>query len=134
MSFSMPSLVFILGRLTIRIKLLLLFSKTVLPSLSPAWSNSFVCVSLLQPIYLAESLLTFNLFLRRMILLLSLSLKRKIMRHLSAHNLLFDYQFGFQKSWSTGDILAFITESWLSSLLKRCYVSLGATAGLTLAS
>ena len=38
----------------------------------------------------------------------------KIMRYLSAHNLLSDCQYGFQKGWSTGD-LVFLTESWSSS-------------------
>ena len=38
----------------------------------------------------------------------------KIIRHLSAHNLLSDCQYGFRKGWSTDD-LAFLTESWSSS-------------------
>ena len=38
-------------------------------------------------------------------------LNKKIIRHLSAHNLLSDCQYGFRKGWSTGD-LAFLTESW----------------------
>ena len=42
------------------------------------------------------------------------SLLNKIMRHLSAHNLLSDCQYGFRKGRSTGD-LAFLTESWSSS-------------------
>ena len=37
------------------------------------------------------------------------------MRHLSAHNLLSDCQYGFRKGQSTGD-LAFRTEIWSSSL------------------
>ena len=37
------------------------------------------------------------------------------MRHLSAHNLLSHYQYGFRKGRSTGDLLAFPTESWSSS-------------------
>ena len=63
--FPMTSLALILGRLTIRMESLLLFSKTVLPNSVPAWSNYFVCVSLLLPIYLAGSLLTFNPSLKR---------------------------------------------------------------------
>ena len=57
----MPSLAFIHGRLTVRTDSLLLFSKTVLPNLLTAWSNSFVCISLILPNLLAGSLLTFNL-------------------------------------------------------------------------
>ena len=60
-----PSLALILRRLMVRMESHLWFSKTVLPSLLPAWSHSFVCVSLLLPILLAESLLTFNLSLKR---------------------------------------------------------------------
>ena len=41
-------------------------------------------------------------------------LNKKIMRHLSAHNLLSDCRYGFRKDQSTGD-LAFLTESWSSS-------------------
>ena len=41
-------------------------------------------------------------------------LNNNIMRHLSAHNLLSDYQYGFWKSRPTGD-LAFPTEHWSSS-------------------
>ena len=37
------------------------------------------------------------------------------MRHLSAHNLLSDCQYGFRKGRSTGDLLAFLTEFWSSS-------------------
>ena len=37
------------------------------------------------------------------------------MRHLSAHNLLSDIQYGFWIGWSTGD-LDFLTESCSSSL------------------
>ena len=64
MKFSMPSLALILGRLMVRMESLLLFSKAVLPNLLPAWSNSFVCVSLLITILIAGSLLTFNLSLK----------------------------------------------------------------------
>ena len=42
-------------------------------------------------------------------------LNKKIMWYLSAHNLLSDCQYGFQKGRSTGDILIFLTESWSSS-------------------
>ena len=43
-------------------------------------------------------------------------LNKKIIRHLSAHNLLSDCQYSFQKGRSTGDRLAFLTESWSPSL------------------
>ena len=41
-------------------------------------------------------------------------LNNKIMRNLSAHNLLSDCQYDFRKGRSTGN-LAFLTESWSSS-------------------
>ena len=66
MTFSRLSLALILGRLTVWMESLQLFSKTVLPSSLSAWSNSFVCVSLRLPILLVGSLLTFNLSLKRM--------------------------------------------------------------------
>ncbi len=43
-------------------------------------------------------------------------LNKKILEHLSDHNLLSDHQYGFRKGRSTGDLLAFLTESWSSSL------------------
>ena len=43
-------------------------------------------------------------------------LNRKILKHLSTHNLLSDHQYGFRKGRSTGDLLAFLTDSWSSSL------------------
>ena len=42
-------------------------------------------------------------------------LNRKIHRHLFAHNLLSDRQYGFQSGLFTGDLLAFLTDSWSSS-------------------
>ncbi len=45
-------------------------------------------------------------------------LNRKILKHLSASNLLSDRQYGFRKGRSTGDLLAFLTNSWLSSLSR----------------
>ena len=42
-------------------------------------------------------------------------LNKMILKHLSAHNLLSDRQYGFRKGRSTGDLLAFLTESWSSS-------------------
>ncbi len=44
------------------------------------------------------------------------SLNRKILKHLSASNHLSDRQYGFHKERSTGDLLAFLTNSWSSSL------------------
>ena len=43
-------------------------------------------------------------------------LNKKIMRQLLAHNFLSDCQYGFHKGRSTGDLLAFLTASWSSSL------------------
>ncbi len=45
-------------------------------------------------------------------------LNRKCLKHLSSFNLLSDHQYGFSKGRSTGDLLAFLTESWLSSLSR----------------
>ena len=42
-------------------------------------------------------------------------LNRKILKHLSALDLLSDRQYGFRKGRSTGDLLALLTESWSSS-------------------
>ena len=42
-------------------------------------------------------------------------LNKKIMRHLSVHKFLSDCQYGFRKGRSTGELLAFRTESWSSS-------------------
>ena len=42
-------------------------------------------------------------------------LNKKILKHLSLHNLPSDRQYGFRQGRSTGDLLAFLTESWSSS-------------------
>ncbi len=41
-------------------------------------------------------------------------LNRKFLKHLSSFNLLSDHQYGFRKGCSTGDLLAFLTDSWSS--------------------
>ncbi len=41
---------------------------------------------------------------------------KKIRKHLSDHHLISDHQYGFRKWRSTGDLLAFLTESWSFSL------------------
>ena len=46
-------------------------------------------------------------------------LNKKILKHLSAHDLLSDRQYGFRKGRSTGDLLAFLTDSWSSSF--KCF-------------
>ncbi len=43
-------------------------------------------------------------------------LNRKFLKHLSSFNLLSDHQYGFRKGRSTDDLLAFLTDSWSSSL------------------
>ncbi len=43
-------------------------------------------------------------------------LNRKALKHLSSFNLVSDRQYGFRKGCSTGDLLAFFTYSWSSSL------------------
>ena len=104
MTFSMPSPALILGRLTFQMESLLLFLKTVPPSSPPAWSNSFVCLS--TSIYPScwkfahiqsvpkngDSSNSFNYRPVALIFYLSKAfvsvLNKKIMRHLSVHNLL----------------------------------------------
>ncbi len=51
-------------------------------------------------------------------------LNRKFLKHLSSFNLLSDHQYGFRKGRSTGDLLAFITDSWSSSLSRLVKLSL----------
>ncbi len=43
-------------------------------------------------------------------------LNKKILQHLSDHNVLSDHLYGFHKVRSTGDLLAFLTEPWPFSL------------------
>ncbi len=43
-------------------------------------------------------------------------LNRKFLKHLSSFNLLSDHRYGFRKGRCTGDLFAFLTDSWLSSL------------------
>ncbi len=45
-------------------------------------------------------------------------LNRKFLKHLSSFNLLSDHQYGFRKGRSTGDLLAFLADSWSSSLSR----------------
>ena len=45
-------------------------------------------------------------------------LNRKFLKHLSSFNLVSDHQYGFRKGRSTGDLLAFLTNSWSSSLSR----------------
>ncbi len=45
-------------------------------------------------------------------------LNRKILKHLSSSNFLSDRQYGFRKRFSTGDLLAFLANSWSSSLSR----------------
>ena len=128
MTFSMSSQALILRRFRVRMESLLLFFKIVLLWSLTAWSNSFVCLSTsiypscwkfanIQPVpkkgdrsnpskYLALISCLFKAFE---------SVLNKIMRHLLAHNLLSDCQYGFQKGQSTDDLPAFLTESWSSS-------------------
>ncbi len=43
---------------------------------------------------------------------------KKFLNHLSSFNLLSDHHYGFRKGRSTGDLLAFLTDSWSSSLSR----------------
>ncbi len=45
-------------------------------------------------------------------------LNRKFLKHLSSSNLLSDHQYGFRMGRSTGDLLAFLTDSWSSSFSR----------------
>ncbi len=45
-------------------------------------------------------------------------LNRKFLKHLLSFNLLSDHQYGFRKGRSIGDLLAFPTDSWSSSLSR----------------
>ncbi len=45
-------------------------------------------------------------------------LNRKFLKHLSSFNLLSDHQYGFRKGRSSVDLLAFLTDSWSSSLSR----------------
>ncbi len=45
-------------------------------------------------------------------------LNRKIQKHLSTSDLLFDRQYGFRKRRFTGDLLSLLTDSWSSSLSR----------------
>ncbi len=45
-------------------------------------------------------------------------LNKKFLKHLSSFSLLSDHQYGFRKGPSTGDLLAFLTDSWSSSLSR----------------
>ncbi len=45
-------------------------------------------------------------------------INKKILKHLSTSNLLSDRQYGFRKGRSTGDLFAFLTNSWSSSLSR----------------
>ncbi len=44
------------------------------------------------------------------------TLHRKILKHLSHHNIPADHQYGFRKGRFSGDLLAFLTEFWSFSL------------------
>ncbi len=131
--FSMPFLGLILGRLMDEMEYLLSFSKIVPLCWHPAWSNSSDSAYQLVPFLLSGSMPMCDLCLRscdrsnlssyRPIALIScLSkafetiLNRNFLKHLSSFNLLSDHQYGFRKGRSTGDLLAFLTDS-LSSLL-----------------
>ncbi len=46
------------------------------------------------------------------------TLNRKFLKHLSSFNLLSDHQHGFRRGRSTGNLLTFLTDSWLSSLSR----------------
>ncbi len=41
-----------------------------------------------------------------------------LLKHLSSSDLLSEHQYGFRKERSTGDLLAFLTDSWSSSLSR----------------
>ncbi len=124
----MPFLVLIFGSLMDPMEYLLSFLKTVPPCWYRAWSNSSVSAYQLLPFLHAGIMPMCNLCLRRMAaLILPISclskafetiLNDKFLKHLSSLNLLSDHQYEFRKGRSTGDLLAFPTDSW-SSFLSR---------------
>ena len=120
----------------VRMEFLLLFSKTVLASSFSVWSNSFVCLStstytscwkfaLIQHVVKKGERSNHSNY-RPTALIFCLAkvfesvLNKKIMRHLSAHNLSSDYQYSFQKDWCTDNLLAILTESWSSFFRDFC--------------
>ncbi len=50
-------------------------------------------------------------------------LNTKFLKRLLSFNLLSDHQYGFRKGRSTGDLLAFLTDSWLLTLDSLLVVS-----------
>ncbi len=134
---SMPSLASILRRLMELMECLLLFIKNVLSCWHPAWSNSFVSAYQHLPFLHAGSIYAFiqpvpkkgdrsNPSSYRPIDLLScLSkafesvLNRMMQKPLSTSDFLSDCYYWFRKGRSTGDLLAFLTNTWSSSLKLR---------------
>ncbi len=133
MTFSLPSLALILGRLMVLIRVPPIVLRNCASVLAPCLVKLFrLCLSTstfpscwkfahIQPVPKKGD--DSNPSNYRPIALTScLSkafesiLNRKILKHLSAHNFLSDRQYGFCKGRSTGDPLASLTESWLSSL------------------
>ncbi len=51
-------------------------------------------------------------------------LNREFLKHLSSFNILSDHQYGFRQGRSTGDLLAFLTDSWSSCLGETFAVAL----------
>ncbi len=49
-------------------------------------------------------------------------LNKKLLKHLSTSDLLSDRQYGFRKGRSTGDLLAFLGDSWSSSLMLLSHI------------
>ncbi len=120
----MPSLGLTLGRLMDLMEFLLLFSRTVPLCWHPAWSNSSVFAYQHLPFLpVPKKGDRSNRSNYRPIDLLScLSkafetiLNKWFLKYLSSFNFLSDRQYGFRKGRSTGDLLAFLTNSWSSSL------------------
>ncbi len=114
---------------------LLSFLKTVPLCWHPAWSNFSASAYQLIPFLHAGTMPMCNLCLRRVtvltlpttVLLLwffflsnafETILNNKFLKHPSSFNLLSDYQYGLHKERSTGNLFAFLTDSWSSSLIR----------------
>ncbi len=125
----MSSQGFILGSLVDLMEFLLLFSRTVPPCWHPVWSNSSVFVYQHLPFLPAGSMPTYSLCLRKVIALTPLTtvlllyflvflklLKLSLTTDFSSIYLVSTFSLIASKERSTGDLLAFLTNSWSSSL------------------